>query len=117
MASEGEGPSLYHPATPDVERLEASVGVLRLLADPTRLHLLWHLSQQPRDVGGLVELTATARTVVSQHLAKLRLAGIVVATRNGRNITYALQDGHLSRLITEALNYGDHLVTGEPSHD
>ncbi len=87
-----------------------------LLADATRLHLLWLLAQEESDVGSLTERTEASRTAVSQHLAKLRLAGLVETRRAGRHIYYRLSDGHLRRLVLEALSHADHRVSGEATH-
>jgi DNA-binding transcriptional ArsR family regulator len=110
-------PSLNHPAPPDAARLETGAATFRMLADPTRLHLLWLLTQGPSDVGSLVERTGGTRTSVSQHLAKLRLSGLVLTRRDSRNVVYSIADGHLARLVREGLNHADHRVTGEPTHD
>lgn len=88
-----------------------------MLADPTRLHLLWLLAQDEADVGTLTERCSASRTAVSQHLAKLRIAGLLVARREGRHMRYRLVDGHLRRLVMEALSHADHRVTGAASHD
>jgi ArsR family transcriptional regulator len=111
-----EAPSLFHPVTPGSELLESAAGTLRMLAEPTRLHLLWQLAQGPKTVTELVHGSLATRTVVSQHLAKLRLSGLVDARKDGRNVIYSLHDGHLIRLIQETINHADHRLTGEPSH-
>ena len=110
-------PSLVHPVTPDPELLESAAATLRMLAEPTRLHLLWQLTHGPRTVTELVEATGAARTVVSQHLAKLRLSGLVDSRKEGRHVIYSVPDGHLNRLVTEIVNHTDHRLTGEPVHD
>ncbi|WP_082046375.1 ArsR/SmtB family transcription factor [Arthrobacter sp. L77] len=110
-------PSLVHPVEPDAERLEAGAATFRMLSDPTRLHLLWILTRGPADVGSLVAATGASRTAVSQHLAKLRLSGLVSTRRDARNVIYSIVDGHLSRLILEGMNHADHRVTGEPVHE
>lgn len=84
-----------------------------MLSDATRLHLLWLLAQEESDVGSLAERCAASRTAVSQHLAKLRLAGLVDTRREGRYVHYRLRDGHLRRLVQEALSHADHRVSGE----
>ncbi|CAM3105082.1 HTH-type transcriptional regulator KmtR [Arthrobacter ulcerisalmonis] len=114
-AGPGE-PSLAHSVTPDPKLLDAATGTLRMLAEPTRLHLLWQLSNGPKTVTELTELSGAQRTVVSQHLAKLRLSGLVDTRKDGRHIIYSLHDGHLVRLIRETMNHADHLMTGEPPH-
>ncbi|MEV0358515.1 metalloregulator ArsR/SmtB family transcription factor [Nocardia sp. NPDC050697] len=108
--------SLSHPVAPDRARLDAAVGVYQMLAEPTRLHLLWLLSRGEADVSTLVEASGASRTAVSQHLAKLRFTGLVDTRREGRRVIYRLHGGHLSRLISEGLNHAGHLVTGEPPH-
>jgi DNA-binding transcriptional ArsR family regulator len=110
------GPSLVHPLEPDAQRLEAGAATFRMLADPTRLHILWILTQGPADVGTMVAATGANRTAVSQHLAKLRLSGLVSSRRDARNVIYSIIDGHLTRLILEGMNHADHRVTGEPTH-
>ena len=112
-----EKPSLVHPVTPDPELLETAAGTLRMLAEPTRLHLLWQLSNGPKTVTELTAAAGAPRTVVSQHLAKLRLSGLVDTRKDGRHVIYSLHDGHLVRLIHETINHADHRITGEPTHD
>ncbi|MDK1472271.1 metalloregulator ArsR/SmtB family transcription factor [Streptomyces sp. 549] len=105
-----------HRRAPGAEQLHTASSVFALLADPTRLHLLWLLAEGEADVTALTAASGAARTAVSQHLAKLRLAGLVHARREGRHAVYALTDGHLRRLVVEALSHADHQVTGEPWH-
>ncbi|MDK9494431.1 metalloregulator ArsR/SmtB family transcription factor [Streptomyces katrae] len=105
---------LHHP---DDVRLAEAAAVFALLADATRLHLLWLLAQEESDVGSLAERCTASRTAVSQHLAKLRLAGLVETRRDGRYVYYRLADGHLRRLVVEALSHADHRVSGEAPHD
>ncbi|MGW0251916.1 ArsR/SmtB family transcription factor [Nocardia goodfellowii] len=109
--------SLVHEVAPDPARLEAATGAFRMLADPTRLHILWILTNGEADVSALTEACGASRTAVSQHLAKLRFTGMVDTRREGRRIVYRIHDGHLARLIREGLNLADHLVTGEPPHE
>lgn len=107
-----------HPGQPNPEQVDAAVNALRLLADPTRLQLLWKLGAAGEsDVAHLVETTGMPRPSVSQHLAKLRLAGLVATRRDGRHIYYRVTSGHVRRLVTEVLSAADHLLTGTPEHD
>lgn len=110
-------PSLIHSVTPGPQLLDSAAATLRMLAEPTRLHLLWHLSQSPHTVTELVDTTGASRTAVSQHLAKLRFSGLVDAKKDGRHVIYSVPDGHMVRLVREIVNHTDHQLTGEPSHD
>ena len=111
-----EKPSLVHPVTPGPQLLETAAGTLRMLAEPTRLNLLFQLTQGPKTVTELTAAGDVPRTVVSQHLAKLRLSGLVDTRKDGRHVIYSLHDGHLIRLIQETINHADHRLTGEPTH-
>lgn len=108
--------SLDH-GEPDAARLASASDTFRMLSDPTRLHILWLLDRGPADVSALTAATGTSRTAVSQHLAKLRFTGMVETRKDGRNVIYSLDDGHLARLVREGLNFADHKVTGEPPHE
>jgi ArsR family transcriptional regulator len=88
-----------------------------MLAEPTRLNLLFQLTEGPKTVTNLTAAAGVPRTVVSQHLAKLRLSGLVDTRKDGRHVIYSLHDGHLIRLIRETINHADHQLTGEPAHD
>ncbi|EPH43544.1 metalloregulator ArsR/SmtB family transcription factor [Streptomyces aurantiacus] len=106
-----------HLRAPDAARLAEASGLFSMLSDPTRLHLLWLLARQEADVTSLAEQCAASRTAVSQHLAKLRLAGLVDTRREGKHIVYTLSDGHLRRFVLEALSHADHRVSGKAPHD
>ncbi|SEF12274.1 transcriptional regulator, ArsR family [Arthrobacter alpinus] len=112
-----ESPSLVHEVEPGPELLDAAAATLRMLAEPTRLHLLWQLSDGPKTVSELTAAAGVPRTVASQHLAKLRHSGLVDTRKEGRNVIYSLRDGHLVRLIRETINHADHQLTGEPLHN
>ena len=100
----------------DGERLGIAADVLRHLADPTRLHLLRLLGDDEQDVTTLTEQVAASRSSVSQHLGRLRLAGLVQARRDGRRMLYRITSDHLSGLVDEALGFADHAVRGIPHH-
>jgi DNA-binding transcriptional ArsR family regulator len=74
------------------------------------------LRDEDLDVATLAEIAGCRPTVASQHLSKLRLGGLVEATRDGRRMIYRLRGGHV-RLLAEALFQADHQVSGEPAHD
>ena len=115
-ARDNVGPT--DPAQPPSEpQLETAVTALRMLADPTRLRIMWHLCAGEQDVGSLAALVGAARPAVSQHLAKLRLAGLVRMHREGRRALYTARGGHVRRLVAEVLNAADHHLTGLADHD
>jgi len=96
--------------------VEAATTTLGMLADATRLRLTFALLDGEQDVTALTAVVAAARPAVSQHLAKLRLAGLVTVRRDGRRALYALADEHVRRLVVEAVHAAEHRVTMRPGH-
>jgi DNA-binding transcriptional ArsR family regulator len=62
------------------------------LADPTRLLLLYALSDQSRNVSDLTQELKVPQPTVSLHLKVLREGGLVKATRQGASVQYELTD-------------------------
>ena len=101
---------------PSPDQVEVAVGALSLLADPTRLRMLWLLGNDEQDVGTLAVLSGATPAATSQHLAKLRLAGLVSVRQDGRRRLYSARGGHVARLVKEAVFYADHRLSGHPDH-
>lgn len=99
------------------EQVAAAVRSFALLADPTRVRMLWALREAELDVATLARIAGCRPTVASQHLSKLRFAGLVEGNRQGQRIVYRLRGGHVRALLSEALSQADHHVTGTPVHD
>ncbi|WP_241825626.1 ArsR/SmtB family transcription factor [Micromonospora sp. CB01531] len=102
---------------PGGHQVEAATDMLRMLADPTRLRLMALLRDGEYDVTALVAAVGVARPAVSQHLGKLRLAGLVSVRREGRRALYRARGGHVRRLVTEVLHAASHRITGAVEHD
>ncbi|WP_243769111.1 ArsR/SmtB family transcription factor [Streptomyces cyanogenus] len=97
-----------HERSPGEEQFALAAELLALLGDRTRLALLHTLAGGEADVGTLTEACGAARPAVSQHLARLRLAGLVDTRKEGRRVVYSLRSGHVRRLVEEALRTADH---------
>lgn len=99
---------------PNDEQVHLAAESLRLLADPTRIKVLWALLQGESSVACLAELAGVTPTAVSQHLAKLRLAGLVKGRREGTFVFYSAADTHVRGLLAQALYHADHVDRGIP---
>ncbi|MEU9205114.1 metalloregulator ArsR/SmtB family transcription factor [Streptomyces sp. NPDC048332] len=77
---------------PSDEVLGRAAEAFGLLAASARLHIVWILAQGESDVTGLAERVGGALPAVSQHLSKLKLAGLVRARREGRRHVYYVDD-------------------------
>jgi len=102
---------------PSEDRLKAAVVAFSMLAEPTRLRLLWLVSAEELDVSTLAARLEATVSVVSAHLAKLRLAGLVDTRKAGRHVLYRARDAHVRKLIAEALFHADHQISGIADHD
>ncbi|QSB15970.1 winged helix-turn-helix transcriptional regulator [Natronosporangium hydrolyticum] len=67
--------------------------LFRALGDPTRVRLLDLLAERCRacSVSELAECLDVDLSVVSRHLALLRAAGVLKATKAGRSVLYEVQ--------------------------
>jgi len=106
-----------HPDVLTAEQVGAAVTSFALLADPTRVRMLWALREAELDVASLAAVAGCRPTVASQHLSKLRFAGLVEGQRHGQRVVYRLRGAHVRALLTEALFHADHQVSGSPVHD
>ncbi|MEJ2869390.1 metalloregulator ArsR/SmtB family transcription factor [Actinomycetospora sp. OC33-EN08] len=93
---------------PADERVDEVVEGLRMLADPTRLRLLWLLCGEELDVSSLAERLGVARPAVSQHLAKLRLVGLITQRREGRRVLSRARDHHVGELLADLVHDAGH---------
>ena len=81
------------------ELIQLQADFCSALSDPTRLLILYALSDNPRNVTELTNELSTSQPTVSRHLKVLRERGLVQTTRSGTTITYSLSDQRLIQAI------------------
>ncbi|HEX2704153.1 MAG TPA: metalloregulator ArsR/SmtB family transcription factor [Candidatus Lustribacter sp.] len=99
-----------------LEQAELAVEVFRMLADATRVRLLWALLDEELSVSDLAEQVGKPAPAVSQHLAKLRLARLVRTRREGTQVIYRLENDHVARLVRDAVHNAEHAGPEVPRH-
>lgn len=87
-----------------------------MLADATRVKLLWLLLAGESSVNDLARRTGKAQTGVSQHLAKLRMARLVQTRRQGSQIFYRIESDHVRQLVQDSVFHAEHASGGMPEH-
>lgn len=92
---------------PDTAVVERAAAALRLLSDPTRLKIVWALLHGESSVACLADLVEASPTAVSQHLAKLRLSGLVATRREGNYIHYVAVDEHVREVLAQVLEHAE----------
>ena|SRR5438067_732283 len=109
-------------ALPIAERtLNQLIQILKLLADPSRLRILFILAREGEmNVTSLCELLGESQPAVSHHLTMMRMANLVAFRRDGKFNYYSIDaitvGDTLDRLLAEAgrgqtLQLGDIAVT------
>lgn len=80
--------------TPSLERMrknaEQAEGLLKQMANANRLMVLCHLVSGEKTVGELAESVGLSQSALSQHLAKLREAGLVESDKRGLMVFYRI---------------------------
>jgi rhodanese-related sulfurtransferase/DNA-binding transcriptional ArsR family regulator len=90
---------MSNPANPkrDVFNNLARIGTA--LSSPVRLEFLELLAQGERSVDQLAALTGTSVANTSQHLQKLKAAGLIAGRREGQYVFYRLAGDEVVRLL------------------
>lgn len=87
-----------------------------MLADGTRIQILWALIDGEMPVNDLAAVIGKPGPSVSQHLAKLRMARLVSTRREGTQIFYQLENDHVRELIVDAVHNAEHAGPAIPAH-
>lgn len=94
------------PATPTptgaplgAELLQDAAATFGILSATARLQIVWLLADGERDVSTLAREVGQSVAAVSQHLAKLKLAGLVRVRRAGRRSICTVADPHLLDVV------------------
>ncbi|WP_174615836.1 ArsR/SmtB family transcription factor [Virgibacillus ihumii] len=81
--------------------LEAAAQTLKLLGDHTRLTIMGLVKNRDCCVCEFVEVLQMTQPAISQHLRKLRDAGLVKEQRRGQWIFYSLNTSHATYPIIQ----------------
>ncbi len=85
-----------------IESLELQAEMLKALAHPVRLRLLAELVQEEECVCHLALLIERPQPYISQQLAALREAGLVVDRRDAQRVYYRVANQEVAELLRAA---------------
>lgn len=96
----------------EIVQLMYLADLFKLLGDKTRLTIMALLYVQSLCVRDLVEILQVSQPSVSQHLAKLRIQGLVKETRQGSWVFYSINSEHLPivKMILDQVPDMQHLI-------
>ncbi|KKS35491.1 MAG: ArsR family transcriptional regulator [candidate division WWE3 bacterium GW2011_GWF1_42_14] len=67
-----------------------TIDIFSAISNPVRIKLLMCLSEKPKSVNELIQTCGMSQSAVSQHLAKLKKAGILDTKKEGKYVFYKL---------------------------
>ncbi|MEU6867540.1 metalloregulator ArsR/SmtB family transcription factor [Streptomyces sp. NPDC046876] len=91
---------------------QAKAEFFRMLGHPVRIRVLELLQDGPKPVRSLLAEIDVEASNLSQQLAVLRRSGIVVSTREGSTVTYALAGGDVADLLRAARRILTEMLAG-----
>ena len=87
------------------KELEKISEVLKALAHPVRLCIAKGLLEKGEcNVSHMQSCLEMPQSTVSQHIQKLKSAGIIEGDRNGLEIIYKIKDEKIKKIITAIIN-------------
>lgn len=85
----------------DLKKYEKMADKFKALAHPHRLCIVKGLIDNECNVTKIQECLSAPQSTVSQHLAKLKSAGIIEGKRSGLEISYSVIDLDVIKIIRE----------------
>jgi DNA-binding transcriptional ArsR family regulator len=86
---------------PDDEGIATASGILSALSNPQRLHILCHLVREGElSVGALQDRMDLSQSALSQHLARLRLIGLVETRKEKQTVYYRVGRDDVSKILS-----------------
>lgn len=83
----------------DPEVLGRAAEIIKLLGHPQRLRIVEALEDGEATVSQVQEALGLPQAVVSQHLSKLRGAGVVSGRRDGVNVFYTITEPKVYHIL------------------
>ncbi len=84
----------------DTKRLIEAAELLKVLANPTRMHIIQLLSQHGEmNVSKIVNELNLEQSLTSHHLIKMNLKRLLVSRRQGKETWYSLADPVLTEVV------------------
>ena len=79
--------------------------IIYAFSNPVRLKLLCCLNKKSSNVNELIDSCGIAQSAVSQHLTKLKRAGLVKSKRRGKYMYYSLINEKTGKLANDLNEY------------
>ena len=104
MTDTGYGTQNSSQAGVPPEAFEKAADILRALSHPVRLRIVELLGGGELCVKSLEEILEISQSSVSQHLTRLKYAGLIESERRGHLVCYRLVKGGAARILEAAMD-------------
>jgi len=81
------------------EELTDIADFFKVFGDPTRLKILFMLTEGEANVNSISSSLNLSQSVVSQHLKLLRVSRLVCFRKDGKSVYYRLNDDHIAKIL------------------
>lgn len=88
-----------HVPDQNKHNIDSSVTLLAAMSNPSRLRILKIISVSEAAVGPLSDMIGLSQSATSQHLAKLRPAGVVSSRRDLHQVYYSCRSKSALRIL------------------
>ena len=95
-------------------RLGRLADLFRIFGDPTRIKILYALSESELCVCAIAELLGMTQSAISHQLRTLKNAALVGNRREGKTVFYFLLDDHVRTIIAQGFEHVMEERTEEP---
>lgn len=82
--------------------------IFKALSDPTRINILYLLSQEECSVNHIAEVLGLSQSAVSHQLSLLRSIKLVKNRRDGQTTYYTFEDEHVLSLLKQTIQHSEH---------
>lgn len=86
-----------------IDEFQAVADLFRQLADPSRIRIFWllcHAEECVMNISSFVDMSSPA---VSHHLKQLKVSGLIMSRRSGREVYYKVADTKQARLLHQMI--------------
>ena len=81
------------------DQCETVSSLLKAIAHPQHLQILCFLAEGEKTVSDLESYCGASQSSVSQYLGKMKLEGLLVSRRVGKNVLYKIESTELLKLM------------------
>ena len=90
---------------PEKDSFQNLANLYKMLADGTRVKILWALSREDMCVCDLAVLLGMTKSAISHQLKSLRLSNLVKYDKQGKIVYYSLADSHVKDIFEKGFEH------------